>query len=241
MRYGICTFAKGWVCTFCTKWQKWQKNGLWDLHFCTKWQVAKVAKEWVIGFSLFAQSGKKDLPFFHHVAKVAKEWVIGFALCAQSGKSGKMMGCRICSFCTNWHKLQKDGLWDLHFSHKVAKVAKGWLVGFALFAPIGKSGKRMGYGICTFCTNHFVQDGQILQPIILPLGAKRANPIFFPLGAKSANPIFLPLCAKSTNPTTHPFAPLCKKCKSHFVQKALIIQAISFCHFSHFVQKVQIL
>ena len=44
--------------------------------------------------------------------------------------------------------------WVMGFAllHKVAKVEKGWVVGFALFAPSGKSGKKMGYRICTFCT-----------------------------------------------------------------------------------------
>ena len=32
-------------------------------------------------------------------------------------------------------------------------MAKGWVIGFALFAPSGKSAKRMGCRICTFCGN----------------------------------------------------------------------------------------
>ena len=49
-----------------------------------------MAKGWVIGFALFAPSGKsgKDLDFLHQVANVAKGWVVGFALFATSGKSG---------------------------------------------------------------------------------------------------------------------------------------------------------
>ena len=79
---------------------------------------------------------------------MAKEWVLGFALFAPIGKSGKRMGYGICTFCTKW---QKDGLWDLHFLHQVAKVAKiydlrflhqvenvvkGWVVGFALLQKV---------------------------------------------------------------------------------------------------------
>ena len=71
-----------------------------------------MAKGWVIGFALFAPSGKNGKN-------------IGFALFAPSGKSGKRMGNGICTFCTMRQKWQKDGLWDLHFLHNEANVAKG--------------------------------------------------------------------------------------------------------------------
>ena len=50
---------------------------------------------------------------------------MGFALSAQWGKSGKRMNYGICTFCTMRQKWQKDELWDLHFLHNEAKVAKG--------------------------------------------------------------------------------------------------------------------
>ena len=72
---------------------------------------------------------------------------------APSGKSGKSMNQGICTFCTKrqkyeswdlhflhkWQKWQKYESWDLHFLHQVAKVAKVRIMGYALFAPSGKS------------------------------------------------------------------------------------------------------
>ena len=60
--------------------------------------------------------------------------------CAR-GKSGKCMNHGICAFCTKGQKWQKYESWDLHFLHQGAKMANVRIMGFALFAPRGKSGK----------------------------------------------------------------------------------------------------
>ena len=43
--------------------------------------------------------------------------------------------------CTKWQKRPKYESRDWRFLHQVAKVAKVSIMGFALFAPSGKSGK----------------------------------------------------------------------------------------------------
>ena len=78
------------ICAFCAKRQRWQKYESWNLR-----QAAKVAK-------------KYDLRFLRQAAKVAKVCIMGFALFAPSGKSGKSMNHGICAFCAKRQKWQKS-------------------------------------------------------------------------------------------------------------------------------------
>ena len=78
----------------------------------------------IMGFALFCTKWQKyDLRF---LAKVAKS-----------------MNHGICAFCAKRQKWKKYKSWDLLFLRQAAKVAKVCIMGFSLFAPSGKSGKKV--------------------------------------------------------------------------------------------------
>ena len=101
MNYGISA-------TSAIRWQKWQKDELWD--FCHQ-----------VNYGISATSAIRW-------QKWQKDELWDFLpLLPSGGKSGKRMNYGI--FATSairWQKWQKDELWDFcHFCHQVAKVAEG--------------------------------------------------------------------------------------------------------------------